>query len=186
MVAPKLVLHPDCRTQSLSAAAILKALRELEMLGTAFQLDGRQHFLPGSAFLEHLSFLGCAPAIALEPPPEAAEAAARAGRFCHLHLYPVTPQTRIRIRAGQWPRCRGCRTDIGSGVTATDPGEVICPGCGARTQAVDLNWRQAGGIARIFLDVYGIHTGEAVPGDRLLSGLAQASGGTWTFFYIED
>jgi hypothetical protein len=63
---------------------------------------------------------------------------------------------------------------------------VTCPNCGQPIQAAGLNWRQSGGYARLFLDIWGIHTGEAVPSDRLLNGLAQASGGPWHFFYIED
>ena len=63
---------------------------------------------------------------------------------------------------------------------------VVCPGCGQSTLPAGLNWRQSGGYAQLFLDIWGIHTAEAVPSDRLLDGLGQASGGPWHFFYIED
>ena len=52
----------------------------------------------------------------------------------------------------------------------------------ANVGAHGLNWRQTGGCARVFLDIWGIHTGEAAPGEQLLERL----GADWRFFYTED
>lgn len=189
MTAFKLVLHPDCQTESPSFPAILETLRDLGMLGKAFPVDGREHFLPGEAFLDHIVFLGCAPMIELAPPAHDIEAAARAGRFCHLLLHPATAHPRARVRQSQLPRCRRCRSDIAPNAlpASADPrAEVICPHCGSTASVADLNWRQAGGHARIYLDIFGIYAGEAVPGDGLLDALGHATTGRWSFFYIED
>ncbi|MFA7387461.1 MAG: hypothetical protein WCZ87_07360 [Thiohalobacteraceae bacterium] len=189
MTAFKLVLHPDCRIESLSAPAILGTLCDLGMLGEPFPVDGREHYLPGDAFLDHIVFLGCAPTIELAAPAHDVEAAARAGRFCHLFLHPVTPRPRARIRRNQLPRCPRCRSDIAADrlPPPADPlRESVCPHCGSTAALADLNWRQAGGHARIYLDIFGIYAGEAVPGDGLLDALSRTTAGRWSFFYIED
>ncbi len=185
MSAPKLVLHPDSQAAP-AAAAIRAALHEIDFIGADFDLDGQPHCYTGDGFLDGISFLGCAPSIQLDPPANAAElaSAARAGQFCHVQLLVATEAPRLRYNPRQAPRCRHCRTAIPA--AALNTAKLSCPGC-ARHLALDsLNWRQAGGHARLFLDIWGIHTAEAVPSDRLLEQLARASGGPWQFFYIED
>lgn len=186
MSAPKLVLHPVAPGQHPAPAALLAALHGLGFLGPAFDLDGQRHYRAGPAFLDHISFLGCAPSIELEPPVIEPEAAARAGRFCHIRLPEQATPARLRLRPGQRPRCRSCRGDIAPAAFVEETAEILCPGCGRRCNPERLNWRQAGGYAGLFLDIWGIHAAEAVPGDRLLDSLARAGGCAWTFFYTED
>lgn len=189
MTAPKLVLHPVTPATGLSPAAVLEVLRELGLIGAPFRLDGRQHYGTGPGFLDHISFLGCAPCIELDAPATDPETAARAGWFCHFQLSETGAQPRLRLRPGQRPRCRTCRRDIDPAVFADPAGVgegIVCPGCGRNTEPMQLLWRQAGGYAALFLDIWGIHTAEAVPGDRLLDSLGRLSRCAWTFFYIED
>ncbi|MFN2309541.1 MAG: hypothetical protein ABR553_07380 [Gammaproteobacteria bacterium] len=188
MTAPKLVLHPTRPATGLAVSAIREALQGLGLLGPAFRLDGRQHHRTGPAFLDHLGFLGCAPAIVLDPPGTDLAAAARAGRFCHIQLSEAGPAPRVRLQAGRRPRCPACRADIDPSGLA-DPragGQTVCDGCGHAARAWELHWRQAGGFAEVFLDIWGIHAAEAVPGERLLDSLGRLGGGTWGFFYLED
>lgn len=169
--------------------ALLHSLEKLEFLGTQFLLDERTHYHTGPAFLDHISFLGCSPAIELNAPVEHAEGAARAGQFCHLYLHAATRLPRLRIKPGQRPRCRQCHTEIELEPLVTQITSISalnCPGCGREIGAGRLNWRQSGAMARIFLDIWGIHSAEAVPGDRLLQQLEHTTGGRWDFFYIED
>ncbi len=192
MSAPKLVLYPATVDATLTRPALLYTLEKLEVIGGQFQIDARTHFSAGPAFLDHISFLGCSPTIELDAPAEQAEqaeAAARAGQFCHLQLHDITRVPRLRIKPGQQPHCRQCRKNIDpetliSQFTTTPT--LSCPGCGRQLDLERLNWRQSGAIARIFLDIWGIHSAEAVPGDRLLHELGRTTGGRWDFFYIED
>lgn len=189
MSAPKLVLYPTAAEASLARPALLHTLEKLDFIGTHFLLDERPHYHAGPAFLDHISFLGCSPAIELEAPAQLAEAAARAGRFCHLQLHEATKLPRLRIRPGQRPRCRQCRTDIEPEYLlspSSPPVALNCPGCRRQIEPERLNWRQSGAIARIFLDIWGIHSAEAVPSDLLLQQLGHTTGGRWDFFYIED
>lgn len=184
MTAPKLVLHPAAATTELPPDVLAATLRELGLIGAAFPLDGRTHYRTGPGFLDHISFLGCAPAIELEPPAAEADAAARAGQFCHVQLPDAGTPPRLRLRPDLRPRCRTCRCDIDPALIAIPA--AACPGCGTGIDPDRLNWRQAGGYAAQFLDIWGIHTAEAVPGDRLLDRLGGLSGCAWGFFYIED
>lgn len=189
MSAPKLVLYPTAADAAPVRTSLLRALQDLELIGSTFELDDRTHHFTGPAFLDHISFLGCSPAIELDAPSGPLESAARTGRFCHVQLHEATRRPRLRIKTGRQPCCHQCRTDIDpqpllaqiiSGLDST------CPGCGRQTAAERLNWRQSGAIARIFLDIWGIHGAEAVPGDVFLQRLGRTTGGRWDFFYIED
>lgn len=182
MSAPKLVLYPDASLPPPEPEAVLQRLEELGIIGPAFELDGQIHYRTGTTFLDHLTFLGCAPAIELDPPASGMAEAARAGRFCHIHLHPLAAKPQVRHRTGQPPRCRACRCEFTEGTLGWTPNSFVCPSCGRHTPADQLNWRQAGGCARLFLDIWGIHTGEAVPGEQLLGRLGPA----WRFFYTED
>lgn len=186
MTAPKLVLHTSAYNAAPEPTAIIQALREIEFIGGGFDLDGQAHFYSGAAFLDGICFLGCAPSIQLDPPPPPADryVDARAGRFCHIQLPTISATPQPRYTPDQGPRCRHCRTAISE--VALRNTSATCPGCGLPVAPANLNWRQAGGCARLYLNIWGIHTAEAVPSDRLLDKLAQATGGPWQFFYIED
>ena len=191
MSAPKLVLHPNIDSRIPPGDMIVQTLRDIGLIGSAFTLDDQTHFYTGPGFLDGVSFLGCAPSIQLDAPalPADQQADARAGRFCHIQLHAPTDSPRLRYKTRHNPRCRQCRTEIPAALLQTwaELGtNGVCPDCGASLVPTDLNWRQSGGCARLFLDIWGIHTAEAVPSDRLLDHLAQASDGPWHFFYIED
>lgn len=189
MSAPKLVLYPTDADAAPVRTSLLRALQDLEFIGPSFELDDRAHHYTGPAFLDHISFLGCSPAIELDAPTGPIEPAARTGQFCHVQLHEVTRLPRLRIRTGRQPRCRQCRIDIDPQpllAQITSGLESTCPGCGRQAAAERLNWRQSGAIARIFLDIWGIQGSEAVPGDVLLQRLGRTTGSRWDFFYIED
>ena len=182
MPAPKLVLHPDAADPPLTVETVVAVLGELGVIGAPFDLDGRVHYRTGTGFLDHLTFLGCAPSIALDAPASGIESAARAGHFCHVHVTAAAPAPCVRHRTDQAPRCRHCRSDFTVDALAQPWNRLRCPGCGQLAAAGDLNWRQSGGCAHMFVDIWGIHTGEAVPGEQLLDRL----GPGWRFFYTED
>lgn len=189
MSAYKLVLHPlQAAAEPRSPAGLVAALGEAGLIGAAFDLDGRRHFRTGPRFLEHLTFLGCSPVVELDPPADDRDGHARAGRFCHIELQSVTAAPRLRVRAEHPPRCRQCRRPVERTRlhAAAAGGALICAGCGTTSRLEHLNWRQAGGYARVFLDLWGIHPAEAVPGDGLLEALRAFTDGPWGFFYTED
>ena len=100
MSAYQLVLHPAEADAAPAPDSVTDSLRIMGLLDTAFPLGRRIHFAAGPRFLELVTFLGCSPAIELEPPPDPAEreAAALAGRFCHVHVTPASDNPVARPR----------------------------------------------------------------------------------------
>lgn len=185
MAAYKLVLHPlQPQAQLADAEAAQQALLELGLCGQAFDLDGRRHYETGPAFLELICFLGCAPAIELTPPAQQLAESARQGAFCHLAWRSLSAAPRLRLQAGQRPRCPACRAAIEPAAFANPP--LRCVQCARELSSERLLWRQSGAYARIFLDIWGIHPAEAVPSDALLDCLASFTDSKWGFFYLQE
>ncbi|RMG30973.1 MAG: hypothetical protein D6721_02500 [Gammaproteobacteria bacterium] len=187
-MTPRLLCHPqgfdlpaDLPTR------VLGLLEEMDLLGTAFPVDGEVRYLTGPGFLDHVGFLGCAPDIPLEAPsrPEARARDARLGRFCHWRLTPLYPAPRLRMDPLAAPRCPACTRAVARPRLRPD-GQVHCPACGMVSPAPDWRWKQLGACARFFLELLGIHTGEAVPGEALLAGLEGITGCRWGFAYVRE
>jgi hypothetical protein len=58
--------------------------------------------------------------------------------------------------------------------------------CGYQGRLFDLNFRQRGAFGHSFIDIWGIHPAEAVPGETLLTTLGELSGCDWRYLYLQD
>lgn len=185
---PKLILSPADPASAPGRAAMEAALAPLQLLGAAFSLAGRRHYLPGPQFLDHLIFLGCAPQIELLPSaPEHLLSEAGQGRFCHLgwHSSPA-PRLRVdrRLRRLSCPAC-GAALPVGSALfTALASGHGRCAQCQVRLDPANLAWRRHAAWARVFFEVWGIHEAEAVVSPTLQQSLEQLTGGPWRLSYL--
>ncbi|MCU0934638.1 MAG: CpXC domain-containing protein [Gammaproteobacteria bacterium] len=185
-----LVLHPEDPTvQPSSWQALGEALIAVGLAGPELPCADGPRLLAGPRFLDLLTFLGCSPYVEVVPPTGVADPCQALARFCHLRVAPFSAEPSLRrSRQGPAPRCPRCRapvegepTDLGAAVrTGTD---WVCPHCGRASPTHALDWRQSAGAGQAFLEVWGIHPGEAVPGDELLAALAQLTGGPWRWFY---
>ena len=189
MAAPKLVLHPaDPLAFPVSGRGPAALLRHIGLLGNSFELDGELHYFAGDRFLSLVTFLGCAPAIQTTPPTRADEVvdAARTGRFCHIVISDTLAAPRIRADLRSRARCPVCRkVQTWSKADPVDATGITltCAHCRTDSPAVKWSWRQTGGMARLFVDIWGIYPSEAVPSDLLLHTLAKVTGSPWTCFY---
>jgi hypothetical protein len=196
MDAHKLLLHPaDPEAPEPDPAAVLKALRQGGLVGEEFSLGGRRHYYAGERFLEQIVFLGCAPHVALEPPPDAGEPGTEGWgwSFCHVTLVRSPDVDFVggdNILAPRCPRCRQTIDDwhavVGVWRSNRTGHRCRCPGCGGESRAHELDWRQSAGFGRSFIEVWGIHNAEAVPAESLLSALQDATGAEWRYFYYHD
>ncbi|WJW76112.1 hypothetical protein QVG61_03190 [Thiohalobacter sp. IOR34] len=190
MAAHKLILHPVATELAADfPATVQHCLEELGVLGAPFELDGRRHHRTGDGFLGHFSFLGCSPYLELDPPdePAAREEAARLGRFCHIHLQPRIGPPTLRCDANARPRCPACRAAAPlARIRAGQEAPLPCPRCQAHWGPGDWLWRQGGGRAVFFLDIWGIHPAEVVPQTTLLEALAALGGSDWQYFYLRE
>lgn len=180
----RLVLTPRDRLACPERAPLIATLMRAGLIARALDADQRA-FAVGAAFLDWVSFTGCAVAIEREPAP---------GRpFCHVRLPPATDRPRLhRGRNTRPPCCPGCRArldDWASALARLEPRQdtgLRCPACGEARPPWDWDWRQHGGYARRVIEIEEVFPGEAVPSDGLLALLGESSGLPWCFFHIQD
>lgn len=185
----RLVLHPaDPQAAPDDLPGLVQALEGIGFIGGTLDFRGRRHYRPGEDFLQLVSFLGCSPVVALGEP------GATGDDFCHVDVQAPEPAPRFLAGANlKKPRCPGCRYTIEEwpaiiAAWEQDRGGYHwrCPLCGNTYPPPQLNWRQSAGFARMFIEVWGIFEGEAVPGQTLMTCLRQATATEWDFFYCSS
>ena len=197
VAAHKLVLCPaHLERPGVDTATLVEALRAIGLLAAPVCHDPARGYRAGEHFLRLVSFLGCSPAVELEPPldPDECARACACGKLCHIRF--PAPDQRIRFRGDDRlpaPRCPHCRKpeERWPELLArwrADPREIgwECRVCGHHGRLFELNFRQRGAFGRCFVDIWGIHPAEAVPDESLLSTLGELGGGAWKYLYLQD
>ncbi len=196
MAAYKLLLYPqDPYCAPVELARLDDALQEIGFIAAPVATRDGVFYPTGTRFLQLLSFLGCAPAIELDPPtdPAALETARTSGSFCHVYLS-CSDQLQFRADPGTpAPRCPACRqpdTDWRPQVAAWQGNPVLdewtCQRCGFSGRLTDLQFRKSAGFSCTWVEVRGIYPSEAVPGEALLTRLRQLSGCNWLTIYLKE
>jgi hypothetical protein len=193
----KLVLYPaQVDRPAVETATLLAALRAIGLVAAPACHDPAYGYRAGDHFLQLVSFLGCSPAIELDPPadPGECERACASGSLCHIRLPAM--EHRIRFRADDRlpaPRCPHCRKTEDRWPLLIERWHAnphverwACRECGYRGRLFDLNFRHRGAFGRRFIDIWGIHPAEAVPGESLLTTLGELSGGDWRYMYLHE
>jgi hypothetical protein len=189
-VVHKLILHPrEPERVPQDLGALRRTLEKLGFIGREIRLGGALHYLPGEHFLQLVTFLGCSPSVALEPPdgfPQG-DAGPTGVTFCHVRIEESVSEV-PRFIAGTdalAPRCPRCRSVLDRLRPMQQGAREIwsCPSCGHGTPLWALDWRQRAGFARFAIEIWNIHPFEAVPSDPLLAALSRTSRGEWEFFY---
>lgn len=196
MAAHKLILLPiEPQCQPLDCEQLASELQAIRLIGDAVTLDNEVFYPTGEQFLQHISFLGCAPMIELEAPadPETLSAESAAGKFCHVFIHSSTSLCLRADRQCPAPRCPECRQPFTDWRTAFSNfqqhptlADWNCTGCSFNGQLTDLVFRKAAGIGHTFIEIRGIYPSEAVPTDALLSRLQRFSGSGWKTIYINE
>ena len=170
-----------------SVAEIEQALRQVGLIGQGWGDRSQRRYLIGEHFLQLVTFLGCAPAIELDPPANGDSG------FCHVGISDIYPSTRFKAdNRDVLPRCPHCRKryqDWQSALTRwrSDPAfQAQCPACQKTMSPMELDWRQAAGFGHFFVFIYNIYPREAIPTEALLLALGKATNQTWDYFYIRE
>lgn len=185
MSTGSLLLHPaDPGAEPPDAPAVARTLAVLGLVGDP--LGPPATFRAGPDFLRHITFLGCAPHLVLEPPADGGDAfshVAIAGPF-------AGPRLVVGTNTGA-PRCPACRARfddwraaLGAWLAAPLSASARCDGCGAVHRPADLDWRQGAATARLFVEVRNVFPGEAVPGEELLQALGRLGAGPWRHAWV--
>ncbi|MEZ5542565.1 MAG: hypothetical protein R3F42_11045 [Pseudomonadota bacterium] len=196
VTAYKLLLYPHAPDSApVATATLAAALQAIGFIAGAVAVPDGVFYPAGERFLQLLVFLGCSPAIELEPPADpAALAAARAsGAFCHVYL---TAATTLQFRADRRapaPRCPACRQPEADWRALVerwrhDPAASAwtCRSCRHRGRLSDLHFRKTAAFSRTWVEVRGIHPAEAVPTGDLLACLQDCGGGHWQYGYLQE
>jgi hypothetical protein len=176
---PSLLLHEqDPGWSPGELASLIRSLHDLGLISTPCG-DGKNNvYRAGESFLGLVMFLGCSPQVQLEPGSGTDDQAVCSIRF---HDYPEVKFLSAAKRAAA--RCRKCRTPVTDGWQPDLDTGLTCEHCGEVSKVTDLDWRQAAGFGRCFVEITGIYPHEAVPSDKLLAALADSSGGSWKYFF---
>ena len=196
MSAPKLLMHPACPdTAAVPEDRLAQELQAIGLIAGPIPLKNAVFYPVGGQFLQLVTFLGCSPAIELDPPRDlqALEAASAAGRFCHV-LISSGEQLQFRgdsqTRTPRCPRCRSPEPHWKARLQAWQEGKRVpewnCQACDFSGRLCDLAFRKTAGFGRTFLEIRGIYPSEAVPGPDLLDTLAALTGSPWTTIYLRE
>jgi len=196
-MVPKLLLLPAGAARTgIDRDALARQLGAIGLIGKTMPCNGESIHCAGDRFLQLITFLGCAPAVELEPPANELELeqACEQGRFCHVLLAADNGELRYRgDHKAPCPRCPQCRKPEHrwSELLArwqSSPGQASwqCQACGHRGRLFDLNFRRAAGFGSCFVEIRGIHPDEAVPGEKLLAALRDLTRCDWEYIYIRD
>jgi hypothetical protein len=195
MPAYKLLLHPKDPDWHVETTTLADSLHGLGLIGAPVQLAQETFYPVGEQFLQLVTFLGCSPAIELDPPDDPAllEAASASGSFCHVLLgntakawfrgddnTPAPPCPHCRTPLADWPALRSAWRDISAQARWT------CTTCGQSGEPAGLVFRKTAGVARSWVEIRGIYPSEAIPGSALLDCLRNLSGCDWKTIYLQE
>ena len=180
----RLVLYPSNVDASVSKQSLIQVLSDTGLTGEQHAWQGEQHFLPGEHFLERITFLGCSPHIHLAPP----EDDSLGSEYCHIGVSECGEQVQFlggdNVRTPTCPFCKQPLQNWRDAIADTD--NFHCGQCGEKVRLSELNWRRSAAYAPCSVQIWGVHDGEAVPAEALLTALKQLSGCKWGYFYRQS
>ncbi len=183
---PKLVFHAKNPNYIPSDIPnIIGALQQTGFLGEKWnspETVAGERYLIGHSFLSLVTFLGCAPAIELEPIVNNADST----EFCHVEIEPVKDSIEF-IRGAEHliSRCPHCRQRHVNWKTIPESLKYCCDKCKVESHLSEYDWKNTAGCGRFFISLHGIYPQEAIPTSNLLQTLEKISGTKWGYFYIQ-
>jgi hypothetical protein len=187
MSTGSLLLYPaEVAAEPPTAGVVAGTLAALGLTGDP--LAAPAAFRAGPAFLRHVTFLGCAPHLVLEPPADGSSA------FSHVVIVGPLRAPRLVLGANAVaPRCPACRARLDDWRAAVagwvdDPLALRarCAACGTVHRPANLDWRDSAAIGRLFVAVRNVFPGEAVPGEELLGALGRLGAGAWRYAWVGE
>lgn len=187
-MSARLILHvrnPDYLPDSV--AQLEQVLREVGLIGKPWGEASQQRYLIGDRFLQLVTFLGCAPAIELEPPTNGD------AEFCHVGISRLYASAHfIADSQNVMPRCPHCRKRFEDWQIAIQQWQdnpayqAQCPACHRNVSPTELDWRQTAGFGRFFVSIFNIYPREAIPTEALLQMLEKVTHQSWDYFYQHE
>ena len=180
---PRLILHPkDGQYIADNMASILQQLESIHFISQL--INDSSIYLAGKDFTNLLTFLGCSPDINLSPED--------GDNFCSISI-PDIHQNSVLLgyTSTSVPRCPKCKHKIHDWKQHFHNWKKAdyiynFSECQTDTCVARLKWRQEAGYGKCCISINHIHPHEAVPSEKLLNALQQASNTEWTYFYANN
>jgi len=180
----RLVLFPqDVDSHAPDQKQLLTGLHLAGLIGSATEPDS-SIYRPGNRFMTLLTFLGCSPTVST------ADDLDHNDNSNHYYIELPAESTEITVVQNSRkvsPRCPQCgkinsswHTPLASAVEVHE-----CDKCGLQAKAHEWNWRHRLAFGRIWINIWGVHEGEAVPGEELLETLEKLTGLVWNYAYCQ-
>ena len=182
--------------RDVSSTGLIKLEQVLRSLGLiADQVDATQRgrFYIGEQFLQHISFMGCAPALEFQPTGERSLIGEPDWQqFTFVHIPPVLDEpgwyADLSMAKPQCPECT--RRSALSGDKQVNYFDEFkyhycCPHCQQKTKVCEVNWREFGGCARVMISIVNVYPKEAIPTENLLLQLEKQTQIAWRYFYYD-
>ena len=183
---PQLVFHaksPEYIPESVSR--IIKAIQDIGFIADKWKSSeavSGNRYLVGDSFLSLVTFMGCAPAIELEPNEDKPEST----QFCHVEIEDIKSNVEfIRGSEHTISRCPHCRQRHADWKVIPENLLYTCDKCKVESPLSEYDWKNTAGAGRFFISLHGIYPQEALPTSNLLQTLEKISGTEWTYFYIQ-
>lgn len=183
----QLVFRPDHNVDAaLTQAGLAQVLTELGIVGELITHERPYRYFIGERFLQHLSFMGCAPALEFEP---AGSTGIDWSGFTYVMVSPLFQQPRFLVdELMARPRCPACqaRQSITKALPRGCRDKLICQHCETANPIAAWSWREFGGCSRIYFSIVNVYPKESIPTDSFLQRLAVSTSIDWQFFYAND
>jgi hypothetical protein len=183
---PQLVFHAvDPEYVPANINDIVKALQKCGFLGERWNAPESilgERYLIGDLFLTRVTFLGCAPAIELEPIAEHPDST----DFCHVEIGEVAKAVKF-IAGSEYiiSRCPHCRQRHADWKIIPESLLYACDKCQVEMHLSEYDWKNTAGCGRFLIHLHGIYPQEAIPTSSLLQTLENISDTKWNYFYIQ-
>ncbi|MFK5914090.1 MAG: hypothetical protein QM484_06930 [Woeseiaceae bacterium] len=182
---PKLVFHAlDVKYIPENTTDIILGLQDLGFIGTKWNspsVNFGERYLIGETFLSLVTFMGCAPAIELQPLDDNLTST----EFCHIEVEEIHREV-IFVRGAEHlisrcPHCRHRHTDW-----QKIPESLIyaCDKCHVESPLSEYDWKNNAGVGRFFINLHGIYPHEALPTTALINAFQKITGTAWGYFYM--
>jgi len=195
-----MILCPEVPDFAMAPADLVAVLNLVGLIGAKIETGneteinnspGGQRYLVGEHFLQHISFMGCAPAVKFAPsddaPNDASCGAAAQHQYTFIYLpalfdAPFWQVDFVMAKAG-CPKCKK-RTPGADVHLDTSSSLFTCPHCQQQSPVCDIDWREFGGCAKTMFSIANVYPKEAIPSGNLISQLSSLTNVAWRYFYI--
>jgi hypothetical protein len=179
----RLYLYPTDANKQISEYLLKTALQNIKFISESLKSDSADRYKVGEDFLSLICFMGCSPNIEIEPQQNSP--------FCYVEIAKEGAERYFfaghNIKKANCHHCKKPQPKLAQNLLAANQETLFtqqCSACGERIDPSKTNWRKSAFLAKSWVLIGNIYESEAVPDERLLLALKQASGCRWEYAYL--